>query len=489
MIQTLVIVGASGDLTARFLIPAIARLHQAGKLPEGFRILGIARDDWNTEGFRSHLERRLASSSTPNVLGMLEAILERVDYRRVDVTSRDQLAQVLGYMTDPLVAYLALPPGLFAPSIESLAALKLPKGSKVVLEKPFGESLESAQALNRLLHESFPERNVFRLDHFLGKQTVQNILRLRFANRIFEPVWNTHHIERVEIIWDETITAAGRASFYDVTGALRDMVQNHLLQLLALIAMEPLHGLDEQTLRDHKVAVLRAVRRLAPDEVLRQTVRGRYTQGTIGKEEILPYPQEEGVWAERHTETFAQVTLSIDNWRWAGVPFMLRTGKALGCDRREIAIHFKPVPHLAFGQEAQPIPNASLSNWTPTASRSRSMSTSRATSAIWSRSNWTNGSRQEDCRPTPACFSMSWMAIRLFRFVTMKRRSPGESLNRFCRSGPKAACRWSIILPGQVVRWRADFWHKQRTGYCPMRESIEKTISSTEICSRAGFKP
>jgi len=357
MIQTLVILGASGDLMSRYLMPAIVRLHQADKLPEEFRVLGVARDDWNTEKFRSHLEQKLAVSGTAGVAGVWEAILGRVDYRCVDVTNRDQLVQAMDKVTDPLVAYLALPPGLFAPSIQSLAALKLPKGSKVVLEKPFGESLESSQALNRLLHESFPEHDVFRLDHFLGKQTVQNILGLRFANRVFEPVWNTHHIERVEIIWDETITAAGRASFYDATGALRDMVQNHLLQLLALIAMEPLHALDERTLRDRKVDVLRAVRRLTPDEVLRQTVRGRYTRGVIGKKEILPYLQEEGVRAERNTETFAQVTLSIDNWRWAGVPFLLRTGKALGCDRREIAIHFKPVPHLAFGQEAQPIPN------------------------------------------------------------------------------------------------------------------------------------
>lgn len=358
MIQTLVILGALGDLTSRFLIPAIVRLHQAGKLPKGFRVLGVARNDWNTEKFRSHLERKLTASSAANVAGMLEAVLERVEYRRADVTSRDQLGRALAHLSDPLVAYLALPPGLFTPAVESLAVLKLPKGSKVVLEKPFGENLESAQALNRLLHESFPERDVFRLDHFLGKQTVQNILGLRFANRIFEPVWNTHHIERVEIIWDETITVAGRASFYDATGALRDMVQNHLLQLLALVAMEPLHALDERTLRDHKLDVLRAVRRPTPDEVLRQTVRGRYGQGAIGKKEISPYLQEEGVRAERNTETFTQVTLSIDNWRWAGVPFLLRTGKALGCDRREIAVHFKPVPHLAFGQEVQPVPNA-----------------------------------------------------------------------------------------------------------------------------------
>lgn len=357
MIQTLVIFGASGDLTSRFLMPALVRLHQAGTLPEGFRVVGVAQDDWNTEKFRGHLEQKLDSSGTADGSDLRETILEKVDYCRADVTNRDQLAQALGRITGPLVAYLALPPALFAPSIESLVALKLPKESKVVLEKPFGESLESAQSLNRLLHESFPERDVFRLDHFLGKQTVQNILGLRFANRIFEPVWNTHHVERVDIIWDETITAAGRASFYDATGALRDMVQNHLLQLLALIAMEPLHALDERTLRDHKVAVLRAVRRLEPDEVVRQTVRGRYTKGAIGEQEVPAYVEETGVRAERSTETFAQVTLAIDNWRWAGVPFVLRTGKALGRDRREITVHFKPVPHLAFGQEAQPVPN------------------------------------------------------------------------------------------------------------------------------------
>ncbi|MCP9443234.1 MAG: glucose-6-phosphate dehydrogenase, partial [Nitrospira sp.] len=356
MIQTLVIFGASGDLTSRFLMPAIVRLQEVGVLPEGFRILGIAQDDWTTEQFRSHLEQKSAFMDA-GPAHVREEMLSRSDYRRADVTNHDQLARALGGVTGPLVAYLALPPSLFAPSIESLVALKLPKGSKVVVEKPFGESLESAQALNRLLHESFPERDVFRLDHFLGKQTVQNILGLRFANRLFEPVWNTHHIERVEIIWDETLTAAGRASFYDATGALRDMIQNHLLQLLALVAMEPLHALDERSFRDHKVAVLRAVRRLEPDEVVRQTMRGRYGRGRIGTNEIVPYVEEPGVRAERRTETFAQVTLAIDNWRWAGVPFVLRTGKALGQDRREIAIHFKPVPHLAFGQEAQPEQN------------------------------------------------------------------------------------------------------------------------------------
>lgn len=357
MIKTLVILGASGDLTSRFLMPAIARLHQAEKLPSGFRIIGLARDDWDTEAFRRHLAEKMVPSALSILAGARDAVLARTEYRRVDIKDRDQLAEALGKMTEPLVAYLALPPSLFAPTVETVAALRLPRGSKLVLEKPFGTNLASAQNLNRLLHESFPEQDVFRLDHFLGMQTVQNILGLRFANRVFEPLWNAQHVEWVDIVWDETLTVAGRASFYDGTGALRDMIQNHLLQLLALIGMEPLHRLDERSLRDRKVDLLRAVRRLSPEEIALQTVRGRYGRGAIEEREIVAYVRERGVDPARRTETFAQVTLAVDNWRWAGVPFRLRTGKALKRDRREIAIHFKPVPLLTFGQQTQPKPN------------------------------------------------------------------------------------------------------------------------------------
>ena len=202
--------------------------------------------------------------------------------------------------------------------------------------------------VNQTLHRGFSERTIFRMDHFLGKQTVQNILGLRFANRIFEPVWNSQHIERVEIVWDETLTVEGRAGFYDANGALRDMVQNHLLQLLCLIGMEPPPTFGEADFRSHKVALLRAVRRLVPDEIHQSSLRGRYSEGMIGSRKVPSYANEPGVDANRETETFAQVTLYIDNWRWAGVPFVLRSGKALGQDRREIAIHFKSVPHLAF---------------------------------------------------------------------------------------------------------------------------------------------
>ena len=357
MIKTIVIFGASGDLTSRFLIPALVRLHADGHITGDFRVLGIARDKWDTAAFRRHLEEKLTAVKPEAFSVSNSSLLEKVEYIRADVTNRDSMANIFRNLTKPLVVYLALPPTLFQPTVEALAAIKLPHGSKLVLEKPFGTSLASAQKLNRLLHGSFPEQDVFRLDHFLGKQTVQNILGFRFGNRIFEPLWSAQHIERVAIVWDETLTVTGRVRFYDETGALRDMIQNHLLQLLALIAMEPLQRLDERSLRDRKLDVFRAVRRLSADEIRRQTLRARYGPGTIGRRSVPGYVQEDGVDPQRHTETFAQVRVAIDNWRWAGVPFLLRTGKALGQARREIAIQFKSVPHMVFGQHIDPQSN------------------------------------------------------------------------------------------------------------------------------------
>jgi glucose-6-phosphate 1-dehydrogenase len=278
-------------------------------------------------------------------------------YRQADVTAGHHIASAIDAARGPLVAYLALPPAVFSPTIEALAAVGLPAGSRVVIEKPFGDNLAAARALNQLVHQEFPESAVFRIDHFLGKQTVQNLLGLRFANRVFEPIWNSYHIDQVEIIWDETLALEGRATYYDATGALKDMLQNHLLQLLCLVGMEPPRSLDERDFRDRKADLLRAVRRLTPEEVAAWTVRGRYSAGRIGQRAIPAYVEEDGVEPQRGTETFAQVMLLIDNWRWAGVPFTLRSGKALKNDRREIAIHFKSVPHLAFEHDASPRPN------------------------------------------------------------------------------------------------------------------------------------
>jgi glucose-6-phosphate 1-dehydrogenase len=224
----------------------------------------------------------------------------------------------------------------------------------VVLEKPFGEDLDSARALNRLLAEGFDERHVFRVDHFLAMTTVRNVLGTRLANRVFEPIWTSAHIEEIEIVWDETLALEGRAGYYDQVGALKDMVQNHLLQLLCLVAMEPPIGLGERDLRDRKVDVLRSVRPLRAEDVAARTRRARYRAGRVGDRDIPGYVDEDGVAPERGTETFAEVVLELDSWRWSGTKFRLRTGKALARDRMEIVVHFRAVPHHPFDPPQAP---------------------------------------------------------------------------------------------------------------------------------------
>jgi glucose-6-phosphate 1-dehydrogenase len=218
----------------------------------------------------------------------------------------------------------------------------------VILEKPFGEDLESARALNRLLAELVDERHVFRVDHFLAMTTVQNVLGTRLANRVLEPIWNSAHIDEVEIVWEESLALEGRAGYYDHVGALKDMVQNHLLQLLCLVAMEPPISLGERDLRDRKVDVLRSVRPFADDDVAACTRRARYRPGRVRGRDIPAYVEEDGVTPEHGTETFAEVTLEFESWRWSGTRFRMRTGKAMGEDRMEVVVHFRPVPHLPF---------------------------------------------------------------------------------------------------------------------------------------------
>jgi glucose-6-phosphate 1-dehydrogenase len=354
MIRHLVIFGASGDLTARYLLPTLAQLGEAGRLPRDMKILGLAQEEWDGKFFRDRMRERLKLHASGASEASQDALIARLDYRKADVTRRDEVKSALAAADEPAVLYLALPPAVLLAAGNAIVAAGLAAGSRIVVEKPFGTDLDSTRKLNELLHRVFPEQCIFRMDHFLGKQTVQNILGLRFANRVFEPLWNCQHVERIEIIWEETLTVEGRVGFYDSTGALRDMVQNHLLQLLCLVGMEAPPTMGERDLRDYKVAVLRAVRRLLPDEVRRWTVRGRYGAGRIGSRDVPAYVDEPGVDPARETETFAQATLRIDNWRWAGVPFVLRSGKALEKDRREIAVYFKPVPHLAFVQDSDP---------------------------------------------------------------------------------------------------------------------------------------
>jgi glucose-6-phosphate 1-dehydrogenase len=352
--RRLVILGATGDLAGRYLLAALAELADAGHLPADLDVIGVAREPWDGPRFREHAAERLECHAPGLPASARDQLTRRLSYVGGDVTDPATLEAAFGPDTGGSVAYLALPPAVFAPAVEALAAVGLSAGSSIVVEKPFGTDLGSAQALNHLLHRHFAEEAVFRIDHFLGKQTVQNILGVRFANRLFDPVWNRDHVAGVDIIWDETVALEGRAGYYDNSGALRDMVQNHLLQLLCLVAMEKPGALDEKALRDRKVEVLRTVRRLTPAEVTIHTLRARYAAGRVGDRDLPDYADEPGVDPARQTETLTEVTLFVDNDRWRGIPFRLRTGKALAADRREISIRFRPVPDLVFGQEGDP---------------------------------------------------------------------------------------------------------------------------------------
>ena len=358
--KRIVIFGATGDLTARYLLPALAKLYEVGALPDGIKIIGVDRREWKNDknGFR-----RLALDSLERHAGGISAgararmVTEVIEYRRADVTDAGSVISALEPLDEPILAYLALPPAVFAPTLEALKKAGLPEGSRVAIEKPFGVNLESARSLNELLHGFLPEKNIFRIDHFLAWQPFPTIMGLRFANGILEPLWDRNYIERVEILWEETLALEGRAGYFDHAGAFKDLIQNHLLQLLCLTTMEAPTALHRRNLRDRKVDLMRAIRHLSPREAQSHTVRARYGAGRIGNNDIPAYAEEEGVDPSRGTETFAQVTLMIDNLRWAGVPFVLRGGKALGAFKGEIAVHFKPVPHLAFQKAEDPRPN------------------------------------------------------------------------------------------------------------------------------------
>ena len=352
--RRLVILGATGDLTGRYLLVAMAELVAAGVLPDDLVIVGVAREPWDTAVFRRHASERLERHAPGLPAAVRDRLVERLSYVAGDVADPAVLSVAFGPDVNRSLAYLALPPSVFGPAIEAFAAIGGWAGGTIVVEKPFGTDLASARALNELLHRHFPEEAVFRMDHFLGKQTVQNILGVRFANPLFQPAWSREHVAGVDIVWDETVALEGRAGYYDRTGALRDMIQNHLLQLLCLVAMEKPEALTAKELRDSKVALLREVRRLTPAEVSVGSTRARYAAGAIGDRRLPAYAAEDGVDPALQTETFAEVTLFVDNDRWQGVPFRLRTGKALIGDRREIAVRFRPPGDSVFGYEGDP---------------------------------------------------------------------------------------------------------------------------------------
>jgi glucose-6-phosphate 1-dehydrogenase len=345
-VQTFLLLGASGDLAGRLLLPALGELLDAEPARRDVVLVGAGSEAWDDAAWRDRVSTSFATASVSSETR--DSVLATTRYQETDVTDAAQLRTLLDSCPAPAALYFALPPAVTVKACEALREVELPEGTLLVLEKPFGTDQQSAADLNRLLTELVPETQVHRVDHFLGRATVLNLLGLRFANRLFEPVWNASHVERVDIVFDEQLALEGRARYYDRAGALMDMIQSHLLQVLALVAMEPPATVDEVDLRDAKAQVLRASRLWGGDPVTAGR-RARYTAGSVEGREVPDYSSESGVDAGRGTETLAELVVEVDNWRWAGVPFRLRSGKALGERRKEVVVTFKPPPHLPTG--------------------------------------------------------------------------------------------------------------------------------------------
>src|SRR3954454_19086771 len=357
----LVIFGATGDLARRKLLPAIYNLAHEGALPERFNLIGVSRREQSDDEFRDFARESIKEFSRREAdEKVLEGLLERLSYIGFSFDDQEgygKLSKALDALEGeghPLnrAFYLSTAPEFFGVITSALKEAKLNYREecdvRVIIEKPFGTDLDSARELQKTVSAAFREQQVYRIDHYLGKETVQNVMAFRFANYMFEPVWNRNFIDHIQITAAEDIGIGSRAGYYDQSGALRDLVQNHMLQLLTLVCMEPPASFEADKVRDEKVKVLDAITPPTPEQVAEMTVRARYTSGMSGGEEATGYLQEEGVPEDSDTETYAALKLEVHNWRWAGVPIFLRTGKRLARKVTEIAVQLKPVPHLAF---------------------------------------------------------------------------------------------------------------------------------------------
>jgi glucose-6-phosphate 1-dehydrogenase len=341
-IDTLVILGAGGDLTSRLLLPGLASL-LASSRGRRLQLIGVDRGAMTDAAWR----KRVASAfgASPSDLGA--RVARESFYLQADASSSADLEQVLAAAKGRVALYFALPPAVALAACKALSGLTLPPGIVLALEKPFGSDARSARSLNRLLETMVPEEQVFRVDHFLGKSTVLNLIGLRFANRLFEPLLSAQNVESVEIVIEEDLALEGRAGYYDNAGALVDMIQSHLLLVLALATMEPPSSVSSDDLRGAMAQVLRATRPWKKDGTASR--RARYTAGTIGRRKLPAYTAEKGVVPAHRTETLAEMTVAIDTWRWAGVPFVLRSGKAIGAPRQDVVFNLREVPQLPTG--------------------------------------------------------------------------------------------------------------------------------------------
>lgn len=347
MLDTLLLFGATGDLAGRYLFPSLLHLLRDRLLPEEFRIAAIGRSEHDDAGFGQWLRGRLSDERD---IALLPELLKRTHYHALDLADPDAVAAALSRYADrPAVSYLSTPPNLFEAACMGLGgAGLLEPPSRLVLEKPIGHDLDSARAIDATLKSSLEESRIFRIDHYLGKAPVQNLLALRFGNTLLEAVWHNRWIESVDILVAETAGVDGREGYYAGYGALRDMVQNHALQLLTMIAMEPPPTHDADAIRDEKLKVLKSLKAFTAESVARDVVRGQYRAGTVDGKAASGYLDEAKVPADSTTETFVALRTEVQNWRWAGVPFFLRTGKRLAARHAQIVVNFRPVPHPIF---------------------------------------------------------------------------------------------------------------------------------------------
>ncbi len=364
-----VIFGATGDLTRRKLIPALYDLACEGCTSRDFQVLGIGRTELDDDKLRERLHEGAATSKDSRNFTEdgWNDFAKRLHYLVGDANQKDFYPKLKAKIEEMqkngasqnVMFYVSTSASLAPPIVEGLGEAGLARRdggwTRIILEKPFGRDLKSAQELNEIVSKVFDESSVYRIDHYLGKETVQNIMMFRFGNSIFEPVWNRDHIEYIEITAAEKLGVEGRGAFYEETGALRDMVANHMLQLLMLTAMEPPVNLDADSVRTHKVEVLRAIPPMTREEVAKRTIRGQYGPGKIDRKDVPGYRQEPGVNATSQTETYAAVEFHIDNWRWAGVPFYVRAGKRLANQLTEVAVHFKRTPQALFSRSPKDV--------------------------------------------------------------------------------------------------------------------------------------
>ena len=358
----LIIFGATGDLSARKLFPALFQLDAAGLLPDDLRIIAVGRQEQTKEAFHNELLARMSTAKRQSISDTAwQQFARRLTYMSADFSAPSAFSGLQAELSESRTSlfYLATPPSLFATICEQLSADGCLAGScRIVLEKPIGESLDTSREVNETLAQFFDEQDIYRIDHYLGKETVQNLLVLRFANRFINSQWDQSCIDHIQITVAEKVGIEGRWAYYDGVGQLRDMVQNHLMQLLCLVAMEPPNSLEAESIRDEKVKIVKALRPIDALSVKDHVVRGQYSQGVIDGESVPGYFDEEGCEAQgSDTETFVAIKAHVDNWRWSGVPFYLRTGKRMPDKVTEIIIQYKALPHHIFGEGESAEPN------------------------------------------------------------------------------------------------------------------------------------